>query len=499
MSPHDDGHRALRYAMLATVLLSAVRVTAADRLGFGDSEALYASYAFYPQAVYLDHPGLIGLFARAIGDGAPPSPEVAHRATTIVAAIVPWLAALAARALGASRRGMAYAALTFLVTPIFAVGLFGMTPDLLLSFFWLASLGLAAGALLAKPGSLGALVGTLGAAACAGLAFDAKVSGALLALGLFATWLSPAGRAHWRTVAPWAGVLVFGLVVSPVVLEEIERGFPMLRHRLVDTPHGGFSLRNVGALFGGQLLYLTPPIAICAVLLFRDLWKHRSDDAGSRLLFWTTVSCLPLFVLALFSKVAEPHWVTPAFLALPLHWARRIEASSPPLGSLARKSSVAFGIVGTALVHLAVLTPLGPKLFGKNYVPKYDLANDMHAWREALPLVKKSIFEELDGQTPPIVVGPHWIVCAQLRAGLPGSVLVGCDGDNPADFETWLPRSTWEQAPVVLYVTDDRFVAEPTRSLPEHTIRSISRTGIRRGGVQVRRVAVIHMTRAGEG
>ena len=70
MSPHDDGHRALRYAMLATVLLSAVRVTAADRLGFGDSEALYASYAFYPQAVYLDHPGLIGLFARAIGDGA---------------------------------------------------------------------------------------------------------------------------------------------------------------------------------------------------------------------------------------------------------------------------------------------------------------------------------------------------------------------------------------------------------------------------------------------
>src|SRR5690606_19902839 len=142
--------------------------------------------------------------------------------------------------------------------------------------------------------------------------------------GLLFAWISPAGRAHWKTVAPWAGIVVFGLIVSPVVLEEIERGFPMLRHRLVDTPHGGFSLRNLGALLGGQLLYLTPPIAICAVLLLRDLWKHRNDDAGSRLLFWTTVACLPLVVLALYSKVAEPHWVTPLFLALPLHWARRI-------------------------------------------------------------------------------------------------------------------------------------------------------------------------------
>lgn len=493
------GRGALRLAGLATIVLTAVRVSAADRLGFGDAEALYAAYAFYPQAVYLDHPGLIGLLARALGDGAPPSPEVAHRATALLAGIVPWLAALAARALGASWRGAAFAALALLVTPVIAVGLFGMTPDLLLALFWYTALGSAAAALTSEPGSIRALGATLSAGAFAGLAFDAKVSGALLVLGLCLSWASKAGRAHLRTIAPWAALLLLALIVSPVVIEEVERGFPMLRHRLVDTPHGGPSLRNLGALFGGQLLYLTPPIAICALLLFRDLARRRNEDAGTKLLFLTTLASSPLLLLALSSRVAEPHWVTPVFLALPLHFARRIDDEAQPLGRLLTRSAVAFGVLGTALIHLAVLVPFLPKLLGKHYVPRYDLGNDMHVWRDAIPMVERALAEGSLDATPPIVVGPHWIVCAQLRAALPASVLVGCDGERPADFETWLPRSTWEQAPVVLYVTDDRFEANPISALPEHSVDSIARTGVRRGGVQVRRVLVVRMTRMGAG
>lgn len=490
---------ALRFAGMATVLLTVVRLGAAERLGFGDSEALYAAYAFYPQAVYLDHPGLIGLFARAIGGGAPPSPAVAHQATTLLAALVPWLAALSARALGASWRGAAYAALALLVTPVVSIGLFGMTPDLLLALFWYAALGSAAVALTAKPGSVRALVSTLGAAAAAGLAFDSKVSGALLALGLVLTWASRAGRPHLRTLAPWAGLLLLAILVSPVVLEEVQRGFPMLRHRLVDTPHGGPSLRNLGALVGGQLLYLTPFVSICAGYLLVDLVKRRAKDAGSRLLFFTTIATAPLLLLALSSRVAEPHWVVPVFLALPLHFARRVDDEAPPLKSWAVRGAVTVGVLATALIHVAVLVPIAPKLLGSRYVPRYDLSNDMHVWRDALPLVEQALAEQADGGAPPIVVGPHWIVCAQLRAALPASVLVGCDGPQPADFEGWLPRRTWTKAPVVLYVSDDRFQVDPVRALPEHSVDSIARTGIRRGGVQVRRLTLVRMTRNGAG
>lgn len=492
-----DQPKRLRLAILATVALTAIRISAADRLGFGDSEALYAAYALFPQAVYLDHPGLIGLFARLVGDGAPPSPAAAHYATAGIAALVPWLAAFGARALGASWKGATVAALSLLVTPIFAVGLFGMTPDLLLAFFWYASLASAALALRARPGSPRALLATLAAFASAGLAFDAKVSGGLLLLGLVVTWASKPARPHLRTLAPYAAFVLAAIVIAPVVLEEIERGFPMLRHRLIATEHGGLSLRNVGALFGGQLLYLTPPIAFAAFLLLRDLVRHRGDDAGSRLLFFTTLAASPLLALALFSKVAEPHWVTPVFLALPLHFARRLDAE--PLGKRLIQASVAFGVGGTALIFVMVLSPWLPKLLGDRYVPRYDLANDMHVWREAMPLVEQALEAGSVDGAPSIVVGPHWIVCAQLRAALPASVHVGCDGEKRADFEGWLPKATWSQAPVIYYVSDDRFDALPQASLPEHSVDSIARTGVRRGGVQVRRVTVHRLVRGGAG
>src|SRR5271169_5878751 len=89
--------------LLSCVLLGA-RLYAASQLGFGDSEALYASYALHPQPAYLDHPGLIGAFARLIGGGTAPSPLQAHVVTALLATAFPWGVALACRACGADAR-----------------------------------------------------------------------------------------------------------------------------------------------------------------------------------------------------------------------------------------------------------------------------------------------------------------------------------------------------------------------------------------------------------
>src|ERR1700761_663250 len=76
-------------------LLLVVRLLASSRVGFGDSEALYAAYALHPQPAYLDHPGLIGLVARAIGGGVTPlAPETVHHVTAVVATLVPWAVVL---------------------------------------------------------------------------------------------------------------------------------------------------------------------------------------------------------------------------------------------------------------------------------------------------------------------------------------------------------------------------------------------------------------------
>src|SRR5258706_13595949 len=111
----------------ASLALLAVRLYAAQRIGFGDAEALYACYARHPQTVYLDHPGLIGVFARALGGGDAPSPVAAHVGTALLSTIAPGVALFAARAVGASWTASALAAIALMIAPGISVGLVGMT------------------------------------------------------------------------------------------------------------------------------------------------------------------------------------------------------------------------------------------------------------------------------------------------------------------------------------------------------------------------------------
>jgi hypothetical protein len=116
----------------------------------------------------------------------------------------------------------------------------------------------------------------------------------------------------------------------------------------------------------------------------------------------------------------------------------------------------------------------------------------LYAWETGLPLVGRAIRQSLALDAPPLViVGSHWTVCAQVQAGLPSSVFVGCEGDIPDDFSRWLPRATWERAPVLLYVTDDRFGDAPV--LPGRHADAIWEANVLRGGRVVRRISVTRL------
>jgi len=151
---------------------------------------------------------------------------------------------------------------------------------------------------------------------------------------------------------------------------------------------------------------------------------------------------------------------------------------------------VGVGAAAVIAAHAWVLIPLAPRLLGAKYEARYDLANDLYAWRTGLPLVKRAFAQSVNLEVPPpIVVGAHWTVCAQLHAALPPSILVGCEGPVPDDFSRWLPRSTWQQAPIVLYVTDDRF-GDPDTSLAGRRLDATWQIDIERGGVPVRRISI---------
>ena len=481
-------------ATLSATLL-VVRLFAASRVGFGDSEALYAAYALHPQPAYLDHPGLIGIVARTLGGGTAPSPSRAHEVTAFLATAVPWVMALFCHAAGATWRRSLITAIVFALVPEMAIGLFAMTPDLLLAFLWMASLTLAALALQAPAGGSRASLAFAGAGLLAGAAGASKVTGLLLIPVLIATYASRPARSHARSLAPWAGIAAGLVVLAPVFAFEARSGWPMLVHRLADTQSGaGLSLRNIGALVGGQLAYLSPLVAFLVVLAARAAWRGRGDATGALLFAASAIPAMVLVPLALWSRVAEPHWVAPAMLSLGPALAR--SAATPSRRLVVASAAVAGACV--AAVHAWVLVPQTLRLAPASYDSRLDLANELYGWPEVLSAVRDVVAAQASpGLEDVSVVGPHWVICAQLEADLQGDVHVGCNTPIPDDFDGWWPRDRWRKAESIVWVTDDRFGPPP--QLPLHALLGLRKIRIKRADRVVRSFTIAVFVRRAEG
>jgi hypothetical protein len=445
----------------ASTGLLLLRLAASATVGFGDSEALYAAYALHPQPAYLDHPGLIGIVAREIGAGTAPTPRQAHAVTALLATAWPPAMAWTCRVCGAPWKRALAAGVVSALVPEIGVGLFALTPDLPLSFAWILSIAAAASALRAEPRSPAAAFGFAIAGLMAGIACASKVSGALLLLALGATYLLPQCRAHSRSFAPWAGLAAGAVSAVPVVVFEAASGWPMLRHRLVDIQIGSaLSLRNLGATVGGQLAYLSPLVAVLAGLAAIAAWRARHDPVGALLLATFAIPLGALLPLSLWSRAAEPHWLAPALLAL-VPAAARDPAATP------RRLVVASTALSGAIVlfiHAWVLIPNISNLTPTSSDARLDISNELYGWPEVIRAVRAEVAARRESGAPDdriAIVGPHWVLCAQLEAALRGETLVGCDTPVRDDFDDWVPRHRWNEADGVLWVTDTRFGSAP--------------------------------------
>lgn len=478
--------RITRTFLLVTLGLLGLRFMAMKKVGFGDSEALYASYALHPAPAYLDHPGLIGMVASLIGHGGAPTPERAHSVTIAIATIVPWIAYSVARVAGASFRAAIVAGLLVAVTPELSIGLFALTPDLLMAPLWLIALGCAIFALQNKPGDARTSAAWLAAGLIGGVCGTAKISGLLLPLGFVAALTTRPLREHARSPWPWAGLLLGAIVMAPVCEYELHHGFAMVRHRLIETQAGaGPSFRNLGLFFGGQLAYVSPLILVAAFYAARELTRRRWDDPVDTLLFfaWAIPGAVLLSIM-LWSKVAEPHWLAPSFLALPIA-ASRVPVRTP---RWLLPFAAALGLVITVFVHVWVLVPEAFK-FARPADPKLDISNELYGWDDAEQSIRELLLTDREasaGPTVVAVVGPHWTVCAQIHARLGATVPVGCMTPIRDDFDQWYPRAMWHDADKILYVTDDRFPEEPSKLFPDRAVARSGRSSVYRGGRRVR-------------
>ena len=173
-----------------------------------------------------------------------------------------------------------------------------------------------------------------------------------------------------------------------------------------------------------------------------------------------------------------------------------------PFGSLLRAEPNLHEVIGLAKSRGAVFSALREQVrfIRRLRQARYDLVNDLYVWGDGSRLVRENIDEAADnGISNVAVVGPHWVVCAQVQAALGNAVRVGCETDIGDDFDGWYPRSAWRNAPVILYVSDDRFAVDLGARFPDRTVQSVSRTAIRRAGVLIRTIRVTRLGRMGAG
>jgi hypothetical protein len=471
-------------ASLTTLLLLVSRLDLARVLGLGDVEALYLAYGLHPQAAYFDQPGLIGGLASAVGVHV--SARVLHTLVAFAATGMPWVGVLAARACGADFKRALYAYFPLALLPALAIGAAAFVPELPFAFCWLLTLACAGWALRHPPLGFRTLLASLGAGAFAALACLSMTGGWLLALSVFGAWLG-GGQRRARTLAPWAALGLFGILVAPLVRWWLSHGSDLL------LVHASDGLGAVARLLR-PLVFATPAFLYAGWVVARAAFSQPRPEAADRLLRHVLVVPLVPFALLAGLGIVDVDWLMPAYLTLPL-----LVARNAPLRPGLVKSCL---VVGWAIALLGwgwLRTPL-PVWMGQafgGYDPAQDSSNDFYAWGPARQLLSAAVdqVEDRTGQTP-IVIGQHWAVCAQAEVALKGRVHVGCDSVELDDYDSWSSPESWSNAQTILYVSDSRFSDSPPEMFLGRPSLRVQSTTLERFGRSVRRIDVSEFDRS---
>lgn len=156
----------------------------------------------------------------------------------------------------------------------------------------------------------------------AGLAINAKYTGfAVLPLLLLG-----AGSKDWRTVWPYVGAGLAGILVLPNIIWNAQHDWVSFRFQFSEGLAGDVApgLSGIGVLALDQILVLTPFIALAAGVWvigsapqhLRGIWRGEDSDRIERLAWYTVAPLILFFVVAATQSTPEAHWLAIAWVGL---------------------------------------------------------------------------------------------------------------------------------------------------------------------------------------
>jgi 4-amino-4-deoxy-L-arabinose transferase-like glycosyltransferase len=405
--------------IVALTALTLLRLIMAASLPLAPDEAYYWLWSQHLQFGYFDHPPMVAYWIAA-GTSLLGKTALGLRLLGPLAAaagsVLLWDAG---ESLLPGRHAGLTAAALFNATLITGAGAIIMTPDTPLLFFWAACIA-AIGRWLASRNALWWLA--IGAAA--GAALLSKYTALLLIAGIF-LWLltSREGRQALRSIWPWAGLALAGLIFAPDIYWNATHHWVSYFKQGSRVAHfdPARSLQYLGELIGSQIGLATPLVFGLAAC---GLWSlRRAGNVPARLLLWLSLLPIAVFLEHTLSGRIEPNW--PALIFLPACLAAA--ALPDKILQTWRAPAIALGFACTLIVYAQALAAPLPIPAGRD-----PTALQFSGWPQLVATVATgqpgfltsddyTTLAELAWAAPPgipiIAAGPRWNVLSLPQAG----------------------------------------------------------------------------------
>jgi len=363
-------------------------------LGLGDDEGYYWDWSQHLSWSYYDHPPLVGWLI-ALSQAIFPKAEWSVRLPFIILDLLTgWMFYRLARSRGSTTPFLSVAVLVVLI-PLYSLGGFMAFPDIPMLAAWVVAL-LMASELEQQPEALSKWL--LLGLAC-GLAILSKLTGLILlaCVGIWAL-VTPQVRREFLRPRLWLGFLLTCLLVTPIVIWNLQHDFPTIRFQLWERHQGPWNLERGLTFFLAQLLLLSPYI-------WFSVFKALKEENRWLLSF----SILPLLIFY-FQPLRSnflPHWTAPAYLAplavISWQWNKSL------------KLNLAYLVVVNFLFLLLCSFPVMPWLATRvnvaDWNPRFDFTNDFYGWDKAGADVAKlaAQIQRDEGESPLLLASRYQI------------------------------------------------------------------------------------------
>jgi 4-amino-4-deoxy-L-arabinose transferase-like glycosyltransferase len=413
-----------RLVLLLILVGTALRLALAATTGLGYDESYMVGNARILALGYVDHPPLhvwlTGIAMRLFGSEAP---IVVRLPFVLLAAGSTWLLYQLAGRMFGQRAGL-WAAAAFTLTPIFSV-VFGtfVLPDGPAVFFLLAASLFLARILFHRPAPENPALWWIIVGVLSGLAMLSKFNAAFFPLAVF-IFLLTADRRQLASPGPWLAAVVALVVLSPALIWNAQHDWIGITFQAGRVGGGGIRFDQFATQIGGELLYLTPWLAIpFGISLFRAL-RAGPREPRRWLLALAAIGPIVVFtVVSLWSR-ALPHWTMPGWLfVLPL-FGRDAAKLAPRFG---RRYMAATAVVFVALLGAVWLQATRGELIPASVVAAnagLDPTADLVDWTELKPA--------LAGHT--LIAAPHWTVAGKASYAAGPDVVTLCLCAQPQQF-----------------------------------------------------------------